>query len=313
MPCQTLSLQRAPVLVLATARHAQLPPTQPQMPSWLWPPKALNVNFSCFSPWLKTKALRARLWFSASCEAVAGISPSSRAPAAPLAGALLISISAVSTRLPIPTRGSHVPVLCCSSVAPRHFPLTPGMRACCRLLRRVRTAGVFEGDVKGGQGATPACWEQCSYPALEDIRFFCAFVRRTSRHDLRQLTAVVLHVSASSISVSAFHAAAHQSNPAPALGRDGGYFYRARRCCSFFAWRRIERFSCRPFSSMCFAVLSIRPSADFIINALMRACIAFFPNTFPIACSFENRSALIALNGALVSPLSPRAVQASPY
>ena len=60
----------------------------------------------------------------------------------------------------------------------------------------------------GGQGATPACWEQCSYPALEDIRFFCAFVRRASRHDLRQLTAVVLHVSASSISVSAFHAAA---------------------------------------------------------------------------------------------------------
>lgn len=47
-------------------------------------------------PCLKTTALRARLWFSASCEAVAGISPSSRAPAAPLAGALLISISAVS-------------------------------------------------------------------------------------------------------------------------------------------------------------------------------------------------------------------------
>ena len=69
------------------------------------------------------------------------------APAAPLAGALLISISAVSTRLPIPTRGSHVPVLCCSSVAPRQFPLTPGMRACCQLLFRAEPQGVFEGDV----------------------------------------------------------------------------------------------------------------------------------------------------------------------
>ena len=64
-----------------------------------------------------------------------------RVPAAPLAGALLICISAVSTRLPIPTRGSHVPVLCCSSVAPRQFPLTPGMRACCQLLFRAEPQG----------------------------------------------------------------------------------------------------------------------------------------------------------------------------
>ena len=79
---------------------------------------------------------------------------------------------------------------------------------------------------------------------------------------------------------------------APALGRDGGYFDRAMRCCSFFAWRRIERFSCRPFSSMCFAVLSARLSADLIVSALIRACITFFPNAFPIAFSLvESRSA----------------------
>ena len=81
---------------------------------------------------------------------------------------------------------------------------------------------------------------------------------------------------------------------APALGRDGGYFDRAMRCCSFFAWRRIERFSCRPFSSMCFAVLSARLSADLIVSALIRACITFFPNAFPIAFSLvENHSRLV--------------------
>ena len=76
------------------------------------------------------------------------------------------------------------------------------------------------------------------------------------------------------------------------VGRGGGYFDRAMRCCSFFAWRRIERFSCRPFSSMCFAVLSARLSADLIVSALIRACITFFPNAFPIAFSLvESRSA----------------------
>ena len=81
---------------------------------------------------------------------------------------------------------------------------------------------------------------------------------------------------------------------APAHGRDGGYFDRAMRCCSFFAWRRIERFSCRPFSSMCFAVLSARLSADLIVSALIRACITFFPNAFPIAFSLvENHSRLV--------------------
>ena len=66
------------------------------------------------------------------------------------------------------------------------------------------------------------------------------------------------------------------------------------RCCSFFAWRRIERFSCRPFSSMCFAVLSARLSADLIVSALIRACITFFPNAFPIAFSLvENHSRLV--------------------
>lgn len=39
---------------------------------------------------------------------------------------------------------------CCSSSRLRHPVLSPPVRACCRLLRRVRTAGVFEGDVKGG-------------------------------------------------------------------------------------------------------------------------------------------------------------------
>ena len=87
------------------------------------------------------------LWSPASCEAVQAY-PRCQVPAAPLAGALLICISAVSTRLPIPTRGSHVPVLCCSSVAPRQFPLTPGMHACCQLLFRAEPQVVFEGDVK---------------------------------------------------------------------------------------------------------------------------------------------------------------------
>ena len=82
--------------------------------------------------------------------------------------------------------------------------------------------------------------------------------------------------------------------PGPGVGAGWGYFDRAMRCCSFFAWRRIERFSCRPFSSMCFAVLSARLSADLIVSALIRACITFFPNAFPIAFSLvENHSRLV--------------------
>ena len=43
---------------------------------------------------------------------------------------------------------------------------------------------------------------------------------------------------------------------------------------------------------MCFAVLSARLSADLIVSALIRACITFFPNAFPIAFSLvESRSA----------------------
>ena len=52
---------------------------------------------------------------------------------------------------------------------PPHFPLTPGMRACCRLGSEPQV--VFEGDVKGGQGATPAIRMYGTSPLLEYLGF----------------------------------------------------------------------------------------------------------------------------------------------
>ena len=50
-------------------------------------------------------------------------------PAAPLAWALLIAISAVCARLPIPTRGNRALMRCCCRLASPHPVLTPPGRA----------------------------------------------------------------------------------------------------------------------------------------------------------------------------------------
>lgn len=119
------------------------------------------------------------------------------APAAPLAGALLISISAVSTKLPIPTRGSHVPVLCCSSVAPRQFPLTPGMRACCQLLFRAEPQGCLK--------------VMCGGPPGNRTLFFAGFlgllIRQSTRCAIQEQPVQTQKPS------TAFSSAAHYTSP----------------------------------------------------------------------------------------------------
>ena len=120
-----------------------------------------------------------------------------RVPAARLARAVLICISAVSTRLPIPTRGSHVPVLCCSSVAPRQFPLTPGMRACCQLLFRAEPQGCLK--------------VMCGGPPGNRTLFFAGFlgllIRQSTRCAIQEQPVQTQKPS------TAFRSAAHYTSP----------------------------------------------------------------------------------------------------
>ena len=69
------------------------------------------------------------LWLAPRCRGVCGHIPAMPVPAAPLAWALLIAISAVCARLPIPTRGNRALMRCCCRLASPHPVLTPPGRA----------------------------------------------------------------------------------------------------------------------------------------------------------------------------------------